>query len=48
MDNIKIIKEYVNKNYKNLFIKKIVTRDDKGKASRPKYIELELSKNILK
>ena len=41
MDDIEIIKEYVLKNYKNLFIKKIVKRDAKGKALHPKYIELE-------
>jgi len=41
MDDIEIIKEYVLKNYKNLFIKKIVKRDAKGKALHPKYIKLE-------
>ena len=39
--DVEKITEYVLKNYKNLFIKKIVTRDSKGQASRPKYIELE-------
>lgn len=41
MDDIDKIKEYVLKNYKNLFIKKIIKRDAQGRALRPKYIDLQ-------
>jgi len=41
MDNKEIVKEYVLKNYKSLFVKKVTTRDSKGKITRRQYIDLE-------
>jgi len=41
MDNKEIVKEYVLKNYKSLFVKKVITRDSKGKITRRQYIDLE-------
>jgi hypothetical protein len=41
MDNKEIVKEYVLKNYKSLFEKKVITRDSKGKITRRQYIDLE-------
>jgi len=41
MEDKEIIKEYVLAHYKNLFTKKIITRDNKGKITRRQYINLE-------
>jgi len=41
MDNKEIVKEYVLKNYKSLFEKKVITRDSKGKITRRQYVDLE-------
>jgi hypothetical protein len=41
MDPKEQIKEYVLKNYKKTFIKKIIIRDGKGKIVRRSYIDLE-------
>ena len=41
MDNKEIVKEYVLKNYKSLFEKKVITRDSKGKNNRRQYVDLE-------
>jgi len=35
------IKEYVLKNYKKTFIKKIITRDGKGQKVKTSYIDLK-------
>jgi len=41
MEDKEKIKEYAIKNYKRNFIKKIITRDSKGKIIRRQFIDLE-------
>jgi len=41
MEDKEKIKEYAIKNYKRNFIKKIITRDSKGKITRRQFIDLE-------
>ena len=41
MEQEERIKEYVLKNYKRIFTKKIITRDSKGQIVRRSYIDLE-------
>ncbi len=41
MEDKEKIKEYALKNYKKTFIKKVITRDAKGKITRRQFIDLE-------
>ena len=41
MEQEERIKEYVLKNYKRIFTKKIITRDSKGQIVRRSYLDLE-------
>ena len=41
MDKEEAIKEYVLKNYKKIFTKKVVIRDAKGQIVRRSYLDLE-------
>jgi|TARA_B100001559_G_C16467044_1_gene607076 hypothetical protein len=41
MEDKEKIKEYALKNYKKTFIKKVITRDSKGKIIRRQFIDLE-------
>tara|TARA_B100000029_G_scaffold484200_1_gene536145 strand:+ start:3268 stop:3480 length:213 start_codon:yes stop_codon:yes gene_type:complete len=41
MEDKEKIKEYALKNYKKTFIKKVTTRDAKGKIIRRQFIDLE-------
>jgi len=41
MEQEEKIKEYVLKNYKKLFTKKIVIRDAKGQITKRQYLDLE-------
>ena len=41
MEDKEKIKEYALKHYKKTFIKKVITRDGKGKITRRQFIDLE-------
>ena len=41
MDKEETIKEYVLKNYKKIFTKKVIIRDAKGQIAKRQYLDLE-------